>query len=163
MFDFEPGLMFWTIVSFLLFLFIIQKYVLPPLAKILAERQELINKSIEESARSKTEAADLLQKGKAELQRVYQQAEEYSRQAQLAREELQKKQLAEWQETLNDLKQKQQKELQRAEETVIAQVQKKIGNYIASACEKIIEKDLPTDIKNKIIENDINNLENLEL
>lgn len=163
MFDFEPGLMFWTIISFLLFLFIIQKYVLPPLAKILAERQELINKSIEESARAKAEAAELFQKGKAELHRVYQEAEAYSLQAQATREELQKKQLKEWQQELNKIKQKQLKELHQAEESILSQVQKRIGTYITSACEKILEKELTPELKNNIIEKNIETLEQIEL
>lgn len=163
MFDFEPGLMFWTIISFLLFLFIIQKYVLPPLAKILAERQELISKSIEDATRAKTEAAELLQKGKAELHRVYQEAETYALQAQATREELHKKQLAEWQQKLNEIKQKQLKELQQAEESILGQVQKRIGTYITAACEKIIEKELTPELKNKVLENNIESLKEIEL
>jgi len=62
------------------------------------------------------------------------------------------------------LKQKQQLELKQIEVNVLQQIQGKVGAYVAAACEKIIAKELPAELKNKIIENNIDDLaKNLSL
>lgn len=159
MFSFEPGLMLWTIISFLVFLFIMQRFVIPPLGKILAERENMIRKTINETNRAKVDAENLLKKSKEEMQKSFQEAENYLAQTRAAQEARQQEQLAEWQKNLSELKKKQQQELRQMEENVLSQVQNKLGSYVTAACEKIIENKLPEKLKNEIIENNIEILE----
>jgi len=45
-----PGLMVWTIVAFLITLFVLKKYAFGPIQKTIDERRERIRRSIEEAA-----------------------------------------------------------------------------------------------------------------
>ncbi len=162
MFAFEPGLAFWTILAFLIFLFIISKYVVPALQKILEERRQLIDDSLTEAARARAEAEKLVAQSKAEMQKAYIQAEQYVVQARAKQEEFQKKQIQGLQETMETLRQTQAAEVKKIEQNLLAQVQTRIGDYIITACSKVLEEDLPEDLKNKITEKAIDKLQTMD-
>lgn len=51
---------FWQIINFFILLFIINKYFRKPIAKIIAERKEKIEKDMEEAKKNKRDAEELL-------------------------------------------------------------------------------------------------------
>lgn len=60
MFALEPGLIFWTAVSFAIFVFIMVRFILPPFLKILDERQKKIVEDIRGSDEDRKKAAQEL-------------------------------------------------------------------------------------------------------
>ena len=60
-----PGLMIWTIVSFLITLFVLKRYAFGPIQKMIDERRERIRQSIEEADRAREEARKLLEEHRA--------------------------------------------------------------------------------------------------
>ncbi|MDX6436095.1 MAG: synthase, partial [Gaiellaceae bacterium] len=49
-----PGLMIWTIVCFLITLFVLKRYAFGPIQKMLDERRERIRNAIEEAEHART-------------------------------------------------------------------------------------------------------------
>ncbi len=58
----DPGLFIWTILTFLVLLFLLAKYAWGPLLKALEERQETIRKSLDDADQAKQELERLHQK-----------------------------------------------------------------------------------------------------
>ena len=56
-----PGLMIWTIVCFLITLFVLKRYAFGPIQKAIDERRERIRQSIDEADRAREEARKLLE------------------------------------------------------------------------------------------------------
>jgi len=56
-----PGLMIWTIVCFLITLFVLRRYAFGPIQKSIDERRERIRQSLEEADRAREEARKLLE------------------------------------------------------------------------------------------------------
>ncbi|MDQ2982100.1 MAG: ATP synthase F0 subunit B [Actinomycetota bacterium] len=56
-----PGLMIWTIVCFLITLFVLKRYAFGPIQKAIDERRERIRQSLEEADRAREEARKLLE------------------------------------------------------------------------------------------------------
>src|SRR5256714_14707437 len=56
-----PGLMIWTIVAFLITLFVLKRYAFGPIQKTIDERRERIRRSIEEAEEARAEARRLLE------------------------------------------------------------------------------------------------------
>jgi F-type H+-transporting ATPase subunit b len=56
-----PGLMIWTIVCFLITLFVLKRYAFGPIQTMLDERRERIRRAIEEAEHSRAEARRLLE------------------------------------------------------------------------------------------------------
>jgi F-type H+-transporting ATPase subunit b len=71
-----PGLMIWTIVCFLITLFVLKRYAFGPIQKTIDERRERIRHSIEEADRAREEARKLLEEHRALIGRAKTDAEE---------------------------------------------------------------------------------------
>ena len=56
-----PGLMIWTIICFLIALFVLKRYAFGPIQSAIDERRERIRESIEEADRAREEARKLLE------------------------------------------------------------------------------------------------------
>ena len=56
-----PGLMIWTIVCFLITLFVLKRYAFGPVQKMIDERRERIRQSLEEADNAREEARQLLE------------------------------------------------------------------------------------------------------
>ena len=56
-----PGLMIWTIVCFLISLYVLKRYAFGPIQKLIDERRERIRQSIEEADHAREEARKLLE------------------------------------------------------------------------------------------------------
>jgi F-type H+-transporting ATPase subunit b len=71
-----PGLMIWTIVCFLITLFVLKRYAFGPIQKMIDERRERIRQSIEEADRARAEARKLLEEHRTLIGRARGDAEE---------------------------------------------------------------------------------------
>ena len=60
-----PGLMIWTIIAFLITLWVLKRYAFGPIQKMLDERREQIRRSIEEADNARDEARKLLEEHRA--------------------------------------------------------------------------------------------------
>ena len=58
---FEPGLVFWTWISFIVLLILLKKFAYPQILKGLKKREETIQQQLEEARRTKQEAQSLLE------------------------------------------------------------------------------------------------------
>jgi F-type H+-transporting ATPase subunit b len=83
-----PGLMIWTIVSFLITLFVLKKYAFGPIQKMIDARREQIRQSIEEADNAREQARKLLEEHKALMNEARGQAEEILAEARKTRESM---------------------------------------------------------------------------
>lgn len=67
MLNIEPGLLIWTIITFILLLFILRKVAWNPLLSALEQRESSIRESLEESQRARQEAQALLEENQRQL------------------------------------------------------------------------------------------------
>ena len=71
-----PGLMIWTIVCFLIALFVLKRYAFGPIQHMIDERREMIRSSIEEADHARDEARRLLEEHRQLINQARGQAEE---------------------------------------------------------------------------------------
>src|SRR5919197_186964 len=71
-----PGLMFWTVVCFLITLFVLKRYAFGPIQDMLDERRERIRPAIAEAERSRDEAHKLIQEHRSLIGQARREAEE---------------------------------------------------------------------------------------
>jgi F-type H+-transporting ATPase subunit b len=67
MLNIEPGLLIWTIITFILLLFLLRKVAWNPLLSALEQRERSIRESLEESQRARQEAQALLEQNQRQL------------------------------------------------------------------------------------------------
>jgi len=71
-----PGLMIWTIVCFLITLYVLKRYAFGPIQGMIDQRRERIRQSLEEADRAREEARRLLEEHRALIARAQTDAEE---------------------------------------------------------------------------------------
>jgi F-type H+-transporting ATPase subunit b len=71
-----PGLMIWTIVCFLITLFVLRRYAFGPIQEAIDQRRERIRQSLEEADKAREEARSLLEQHRQLIGRAKTDAEE---------------------------------------------------------------------------------------
>jgi len=160
MLDLYPGLMIWTIVSFLILLFILKKAAWTPIVKALEEREKGIKDDIE-SARSAREEAeksmDDYRKKLAEAQTEAQKVVEKARHdAERVGEELKAKYKADADSQLE----KARKQIELEKQAAINEIRGEIATLAITAAEKIITKNLNSEDNRRLVMEGLKESEN---
>ena len=71
----NPGLIIWTIVTFVLLIILLKKFAWKPLLEALQRREESVRNSIERAERAKQEAERLLEENRKQLERAGQEGQ----------------------------------------------------------------------------------------
>src|SRR5580698_2272616 len=136
------GLIFWTTVIFLIFLYLITKMAWKPILKSLDDREKTIDDSLKMADRIKQEMAamqsqhqDLLREAKQEKSNIIKEAKE-AKEAIIA--EAREKAKSEYAKIIEDAK----LEITNQKTAAIAEVKANAGKMIVEASEKILRRQL---------------------
>jgi F-type H+-transporting ATPase subunit b len=121
-----PGLMVWTIVCFLIVLYVLKRFAFGPIQKVIDERRERIRQSLEEADHARDEARRLLEEHRSLIGKARQDAEEIlveaRRIADSQRERVKEETEADRQRRLEETKRQIEAETARALDAIRAQV-----------------------------------------
>ena len=154
-----PGLMIWTIVAFLVTLFVLKRYAFGPIQKTIDERRDLIRKSIEEADNARDEARQLLEEHRKLIQDARGQAEEILSEARKTRESMEQRMReeteAERQRRLEETRKEIEAETKRALESIRAEV----AVLTVEATSRVVGRALDADRDRELIEDAIRGLD----
>jgi F-type H+-transporting ATPase subunit b len=85
-----PGLMIWTLITFLISLWILKRYAFGPLAEMVEKRRTLVRENLEAAERSRDEAHELLEEYKQQLAQARREAGEIVERARATGAELER-------------------------------------------------------------------------
>jgi F-type H+-transporting ATPase subunit b len=154
-----PGLMIWTIVCFLIALFVLKKYAFGPIQKMIDDRREQIRRSIEEADNARKEARQLLEEHKALMQEARGEAEQIIAEARKTRESMELR----MREETEAERQRRLEETRReiAAETVRAleQIRAEVADLTLEATAIVVGKKLDSDGDRELISQAIGSLD----
>ncbi|MGB9851633.1 MAG: F0F1 ATP synthase subunit B [Candidatus Kapaibacteriota bacterium] len=138
----NPGLMIWTILNFLIFLFLLVKFGAKPISNALKSREEYIEQNIKNAEKIHQDAQKLLAETQQKLkeaqneminivQKGKQQAEELLRRAQEDAEQIRKEKLEEA-----------TREINRSKEAALYELRKEVAGLVIYATEKLLNEKL---------------------
>jgi F-type H+-transporting ATPase subunit b len=154
-----PGLMIWTIVCFLITLFVLKRYAFGPIQSMLDERRERIRRSIEEAEKARTEARKLLEEHRALIGQARGQAEEILSEARKVadsqRQRVKQETEADRQRRLEETKRQIEAETHRA----LEQIRAEVADLTLIATAKVTGKVLDDSDHRRLIEDAIRDLD----
>jgi F-type H+-transporting ATPase subunit b len=154
-----PGLMIWTIVCFLITLFVLKRYAFGPIQNMLDERRERIRRSIEEAEKARTEARKLLEEHRALIGEARGQAEEILSEARKVadsqRQRVKEETEADRQRRLEETKRQIEAETHRA----LEQIRAEVADLTLIATAKVTGKVLDDSDHRRLIEDAIKDLD----
>jgi F-type H+-transporting ATPase subunit b len=154
-----PGLMIWTIVCFLIALYVLKKYAFGPIQKLIDERRERIQRSLEEADNARIEARKLLEEHKALLQSARGDAEQILAEARKTGEAMELRMReeteAERQRRLEETRREIAAETQRA----LEQIRAEVADLTLEATSIVVGKKLDADRDRELISQAIGSLD----
>jgi len=154
-----PGLMIWTIVCFLIALFVLKRYAFGPIQKLIDERRERIRRALDEADEARDEARTLLEEHRKLIGQARSEAEEILSEArQVARgmqERVKEETEADRQRRLEETKRQIEAETRRALEAIRSEV----AELSLVAAEKVTRKSLDDKDQRRLIDEAIGELD----
>jgi F-type H+-transporting ATPase subunit b len=158
----DPGLFVWTILTFLLLLFVLGKFAWKPLLKMLKEREELIRSSLKDAEKAKEELSQLNAEGEKIIKKARVEAQSILSDGKAASAKLKD-------EILNDAKEKAKAIATEAEKQIgvekdkaIAEIKEEVVNISLAVAEKLIKKNLSPEDNQALIDRSLTQLKDYE-
>lgn len=152
MFQPEPGLIIWTIISFIVLLFLLKKFAYKPLLGFMEQRERSIREAIEESQQTRKAAEDLLSQYKRQLEESRGEARKIIEEGGALGEKLKKDILAKASEESKVLIEKAQEEIGREQQKALMDLEAHVADLSLAIASKIIQNSLKPDDHMKLIE-----------
>jgi len=154
-----PGLMIWTIVCFLVTLYVLKRWAFGPVQKLIDERRERIRKSIEEADHAREEARKLLEEHRRLIGQARAEAEEIRQEvrkdAELLRDRAREEIEVDRQRRLDETRRQIEAETARS----LAQIRAEIAELTYLAASKVTGKALDSADQRRLIDEAIASLD----
>lgn len=155
----NTSLIFWEVITFAILLFLLVRYVYPPIRDTIQKRQAEIERSIDEAEMTRKEARELL----AEYRRQLDEARGESRrilddarkQADAQRERIKK----EAREEGDKIIQRAREEIGRERESALREVRREVAGMVILASERVIGREVNNDEHERLISQALDDLE----
>jgi len=154
----NPGLIFWTAITFVIVLLILKKVAWGPILNALEEREKGIQSSIDRAHKAKDESEAILRKNKelfakadAESDRIIREGRDY---AEKLRADIAEKAQAEAKKIITSAKEEIEQEKRRALDVL----RNEVADLAVKGAEKIIKTTLDAELQKKIVDSMIQDL-----
>jgi F-type H+-transporting ATPase subunit b len=154
-----PGLMIWTVVCFLIALFVLKRYAFGPIQSLIDERRERIRRALEEADEARDEARHLLEEHRQLIGQARNEAEEiratarHEGDAQLRR--VKEEAEADRQRRLEDTRRQIEAETRRS----LEQIREQVAELSLVAAEKVTRGALDEKDQRRLIDEAIGELD----
>ena len=148
----EPGLAIWTIITFLLLVFVLGKFAWKPILATLQEREQTIQRSLDEAKQARDAAESLMEKNRAILADAQNQANELlenaRRDAEVRRADIAEQARQEAEALLT----RSREEIQRQQRAALKEIRAEVADLAISAASCLVGEGLDKDQHRRLID-----------
>ena len=146
------GLMIWTLVAFVITMWVLSKFAFPRISQALEERAERVNRNIDESERLRAEADELLTEYRERLKEAREQADDIIARARKASEAAKAEATAEGRAKHDELVDAARKDIEAETRRSLDQIRKEVADLTVLATEKVARKSLSPEDQKRLVE-----------
>jgi F-type H+-transporting ATPase subunit b len=140
------------IVVFLVLLYLLSRYVFPPIDKALRTRQQLIARSLSEAEEARREVEEAKKKERADLAEARHQAQEILDRAQKLGEELREELRQKGREEQEAMLTRARAELAQEREKAVSQLRNQVADLVLLATTKVLQEELDPKRQRRLID-----------
>jgi F-type H+-transporting ATPase subunit b len=155
----DVGLMIWTLIAFLVALFVLRKYAWPAITEALDKRQRAIEESIETAERARADAAALLEEYRARLREARAQADEIVARARKAGEVHERETLEQAKARRDELLEQTRRDIEAETRRAIQEIRAEVADLTILATEKVTRRTLDGDDQRRLVEEALGELD----
>jgi F-type H+-transporting ATPase subunit b len=158
MFEINPGLIVWTLITFVVLLSVMKKFAWKPILKMLEEREGKIRTALEEADRARTEAAEMLKQNEKNLARAEEEYRKVIREGKAFAEKLKEDIVTKARQQAQQELKLATEEIQRNVDAAKLQLRAEVADLAIKATEKILEETLDEKRQKQLIDSVMNQL-----
>jgi len=158
LFDTNPGLIVWTILSFLVLLIVLAKFAWNPILKMLGDREGQIRNALEQADRARTEASEMMKQNEKNLARAEEEYQKMIREGKALAEKIRDEIVVKAKQQAEQELKHAAEEIQRNVDAAKLQLRSEIADLAIKATEKILEETLDENRQKKLTDSVINKL-----
>lgn len=147
-----PGLMIWTLLAFVVAMIVLRKFAWPHISRILDERQQQINASIDAAERTRAEADAVLAEYRQRLADARVQADEIVAKAEQAGAVAKEEALAAARKQREELLEQTKRDIEAETRRAIQEIRREVADLTVLATEKVTRKALDADDQKRLVE-----------
>ena len=153
--QFLTPLLFWSIVSFGLLLFILYKYAFPPLLEVLDAREKKIKESLEHAERLQQEAKALMSEYETRIKNARKETEAILEKARARSQQILEESAKSARQESERMLASARQEIEREKIKLMKEVRQFTGDLVVSATEKLLQRTLNKADHQRLIEESI--------
>jgi F-type H+-transporting ATPase subunit b len=155
----DVGLMIWTLVVFLISMYILSKVAFPRIAAALDKRQQAIEESIDTAERTRVEADKLLAEYRERLKDAREQADDIVARARKTAENNEAETIAEGKRKREEMLAQTRRDIEQETRRAIQEIRNEVADLTVLATEKVTRKTLTDADQKKLVEEALSELD----
>lgn len=156
--DVNPGLMIWTVITFILLLLILKKVAWKPILTALDKRESDIREALAQAEKAKDDARQILEQNEANLAKAEEESKKIIDQSRTYAETLKEQLIKESKEQAKKIVDDASLEIQRKQDIAFEELKGQIAEIAVSAAEKIIRESLDVQKSKQVIDKYLNDV-----
>ena len=156
--DVNPGLIFWTVVTFVVLLVILKKVAWKPILAALDQREAAIKESLEKAEKAREEAQKVLDKNQANIAQAEEESKKIIGQSRAYAEKLKEQMVRDSKELAKKIVDDATAEIERKKEAAFIDLKNQVAEIAINAAEKILKERLDKDSNKKIVDKYISDI-----
>lgn len=156
--DVNPGLIIWTVITFVILLFVLKKVAWKPILTALDQREASIRESIERAEQAKAEAQKILDENNSNLAKAEDESRKLIEQGREYAEKMKNQILQEGKEQSKKIIDDAAAEIDRRKEAAFNELKNQIADIALLVAEKLLNEKLDPQTYKKITDKYINEI-----
>ena len=152
MLDINPGLILWTIITFVILLIILTKTAWKPLVEALQAREQGIRDALRKADEARKDSERMLAEHKSALAKANEETARILKEGRELAEQMKNEIVAKAHESANTMMAHAKEDIQREKETALIQLKNEVADLAINAAEKIIEETLDESKQKKLVD-----------
>lgn len=152
MLDLNPGLIIWTILTFLVAMLILRRYAWKPLLGALAAREEKIRSQLEQAEHAQAEAQRLLEEHRQALAAAEEQSQRIIREGRSLADQMKADILEKANTSARTMIDQAKGEIQREKDSALEHLRAEVADLAILAAGKILDANLDTPKQRKLVD-----------
>ncbi len=155
----NTSLIFWEIITFAILLFLLYRYVYPPIRDQIQRRQSEIEQAIDEAQKTRSEARELLAEYRRQIEEARGEGRRILDEARKQGEAQRERTKQEAREEGERIIQRAREEIERERDSALREVRREVADMVIVASERVIRQELDRDGHERLISEALDSLE----
>jgi F-type H+-transporting ATPase subunit b len=146
------GLMFWTIIIFILLMVVLSRFAFTPMLAAVEAREQALREAIESAQRDREESEKVLAEHRAQLERARGEAQKLIADGRSTAEKLRNDLLEQTRTQQQELLERARRDIETEKQNAIAALRREAVDLAIAGAGKVIERNLDSDANRKLVE-----------